>query len=287
MPVPSDVIPENQRPWSKATLLAERRAEAPSSDLVHGIPIGLTDYEGTLRWIDEAVRTRVLGYVCVSNVHAVMAAQEDPELREALMHSTINVPDGMPLVWALNLRGHNLRDRVYGPELMARACERAAESGQRFYLYGGRNQGALVQLALNLRTRYPGIRIVGGYSPPHRPLTAEEQTSVINEINDNDIDVVWVGIGVPKQEKWMAAMREHLTAPVLIGVGAAFDFHAGLVPQAPASLQNLGLEWAYRLMQEPRRLWRRYLRYNPQFMLHLARQTLMRRSGRGSAGRHR
>jgi N-acetylglucosaminyldiphosphoundecaprenol N-acetyl-beta-D-mannosaminyltransferase len=251
----------------------------PPAEVVLGIPVAITDYERTLEWIDRAVDVGERGYLCVSNVHAVMAAHEDAELRSALLHSTINVPDGMPLVWALKLLGHPLRDRVYGPELMARACARAAESGQRFYLYGGRNQGALVQLTLNLRTAYPGIRIVGGYSPPHRQLTPAEEEAVTVEINASGADVVWVGIGVPKQEKWMAAMRARLHAPVLIGVGAAFDFHAGLVPQAPPMLQNVGLEWAYRLVQEPRRLWRRYLRYNPRFVVALARQFIAHRRG--------
>ena len=164
---------------------------------------------------------------------------------------------------------------------MSRACARAATTGQRFYLYGGRNQGALVQLALNLRRRYPGLKIVGGYSPPHRSLTADEHDAVVEEINQSRADVVWVGIGVPKQEKWMAAFRDSLDAPVLIGVGAAFDFHAGLVPQAPNWLQEAGLEWAYRLAHEPRRLWRRYLRYNPRFVIAFARQlsrTMRRRA---------
>jgi N-acetylglucosaminyldiphosphoundecaprenol N-acetyl-beta-D-mannosaminyltransferase len=149
---------------------------------------------------------------------------------------------------------------------MARYCERSANTGTRMFLYGGRNQGALVQLALNLRRRYPGVKIVGGYSPPHRPLTAEEREAVADEINHARADVVWVGIGVPKQEKWMAQMRPRLQAPVLIGVGAAFDFHAGLVRQAPNWMQDAGLEWAYRLAHEPRRLWRRYSRYNPRFV---------------------
>jgi N-acetylglucosaminyldiphosphoundecaprenol N-acetyl-beta-D-mannosaminyltransferase len=249
----------------------------PRTDAVLGIPIAITDYDRTLDWIDEMIVARQPGYVCVSNVHAVMAASEDPELRAALLGSSVNVPDGMPLVWSLRLLGHSLRDRVYGPELMARACARAMHSGQRFYLYGGRNQGALVQLALNLRTRFPGIQIVGGYSPPHRSLTAAEETSVIEEIDKSGADVVWVGIGVPKQEKWMASMRDRLQAPIRIGVGAAFDFHSGLVPQAPAVLQDAGLEWAYRLVQEPRRLWRRYLRYNPRFVVALSRQVLARR----------
>src|SRR5581483_11088047 len=141
-------------------------------------------------------------YVCVCNVHSVMASQEDPELRAALEGSAVNVPDGQPLVWAINALGHSLGRRVYGPELMWRASAHAARTGARFYLYGGRNQGALVQLALNLRNSHPGVRIVGGYSPPHRPLTEEEEIAVAEEINRSRADVVWIGIGVPKQEKW-------------------------------------------------------------------------------------
>ena len=129
-----------------------------------------------------------------------------------------------------------------------------------------------MQLALNLRRRYPGVKIVGGYSPPFRELDDEEIAAVTDEINRSGADVVWVGIGQPKQEKWMARMRDRLNAPVLIGVGAAFDFHAGLVPQAPSWMQELGLEWAYRLAHEPRRLWRRYARYNPRFVAAFARQ---------------
>ncbi len=253
-------------------LPASDRIPVPRTADVLGVPLGLIDYDRTLVWIDAMVAQREQGYVCVCNVHTVMASHEDSELRTALLASSLNVPDGQPLVWALNALGHSLTDRVYGPELMARACLRAASTNQRFYLYGGRNQGALVQLALNLRQRYPGIKIVGGYSPPHRPLTGDEQAAVVAEINDANPDVVWVGIGVPKQEKWMAKLRPVLDAPVLIGVGAAFDFHAGLVPQAPPWLQRAGLEWAYRLAREPRRLWRRYLRYNPRFVSAFARQ---------------
>jgi N-acetylglucosaminyldiphosphoundecaprenol N-acetyl-beta-D-mannosaminyltransferase len=249
----------------------------PDTVDVLGIPLALTDYHRALDWMDATVSAGETGYVCVSNVHAVMAAAEDEELRQALLGSSLNVPDGQPLVWAMNALGHGLDSRVYGPELMARACARAAKSGQRFYLYGGRNQGALVQLALNLRQRYPGIRIVGGHSPPHRPLSEEERDAVIREINGSDPDVVWVGIGVPKQEKWMAAMRNRLEAPVLIGVGAAFDFHAGLVPQARPWMQEMGLEWAFRLAHEPRRLWRRYMRYNPRFLRDFGRQLIAHR----------
>ena len=251
---------------------------APATADVVGVPIAVIDYGRTLEWIDAMIAERRQGYVCVCNVHTVMTAREDPALHAALLSSSLNVPDGQPLVWALNALGRSLRDRVYGPELMARAFARARSNGQRFYLYGGRDHDALVQLGMNLRSRFPGANIVGGYAPPFRPLTAEERSAIIDEINESEADVVWVGIGVPKQEKWMATMRPHLEAPVLVGVGAAFDFHAGLVRQAPPLLQGVGLEWAYRLAHEPRRLWRRYLRYNPRFVHAFARQLAAHRA---------
>jgi N-acetylglucosaminyldiphosphoundecaprenol N-acetyl-beta-D-mannosaminyltransferase len=249
---------------------------------VLGVPLALTDYDQTLDWMDATIAHRRRGYVCVAAVHTVMSAAEDPELRDAVLGADFTVPDGQPLVWAMNSLGHQLPDRVYGPELMDRACARAATTGVRMYLYGGRNQGALVQLALNLRTRYPGLQIVGGYSPPFRELTPDEETRIATEINRSRADIVWVGIGVPKQEKWMARMRDRLDAPVLCGVGAAFDFHAGLVPQAPHWMQRFSLEWVFRLAQEPRRLWKRYTRYNPRFVVGFARQYLRFRLGRSS-----
>jgi N-acetylglucosaminyldiphosphoundecaprenol N-acetyl-beta-D-mannosaminyltransferase len=244
----------------------------PASVEVLGIPLALTDYDRTMEWMDATIASKRRGYVCVAAVHTVMVCQEDAELRSAVVNSDLTVPDGQPLVWAMNALGHDLSSRVYGPELMARYCERSALTGARIFLYGGRNQGALVQLALNLRRRFPGVKIVGGYSPPYRGLTPEEQTAVVDEINQSKADVVWVGIGVPKQEKWMAQFRDRLEAPVLVGVGAAFDFHAGLVPQAPDWMQRVGLEWVYRLAHEPRRLWKRYARYNPLFVAGFVRQ---------------
>ncbi len=268
---------------SEVTLRAPIPAIQPPRAIdVLDVPLALTDYEAVLDWSDAMIARRARGYVCVCNVHTVMAAREDAELRAALEGSAMNVPDGQPLVWAINALGHPLEERVYGPELMARACARAASTGQRFYLYGGRNQGALVQLALNLRKRYPGVKIVGGYSPPHRPLTEEEKAAVAEEINHSRADVVWIGIGVPKQEKWMVEMRPRLEAPLLIGVGAAFDFHAGLVPQAPPRMQEAGLEWAFRLAHEPRRLWRRYMRYNPRFVGAFSRQLVRHRRAKRS-----
>jgi N-acetylglucosaminyldiphosphoundecaprenol N-acetyl-beta-D-mannosaminyltransferase len=252
----------------------------PATVDVVGVPLAVIDYEQTLGWMDAMVAARRRGYICACNVHTVMASREDPELRAALLSPhALNVPDGQPLAWAIKALGNSLTDRVYGPELMARAFARsAAETGHRFYLYGGRDDEALVRLRTRLGRRFPGASIVGGYAPPFRSLTPDERTAIVEEINESEADVVWVGIGVPKQEKWMASMRADLEAPVLVGVGAAFDFHAGLVPQAPPRLQDAGLEWAYRLVQEPQRLWRRYLRYNPRFVAAFARQLAAHRA---------
>jgi N-acetylglucosaminyldiphosphoundecaprenol N-acetyl-beta-D-mannosaminyltransferase len=239
--------------------------------VVLGIPLALTDYTGTMDWMDAMIDSGQKASVTAAAVHLVMVAQEETETRSAVLGS-LAVPDGQPLVWALRALGHRDASRIYGPELMARYCERASRTGRRIYLYGGRHQGALVQLTLMLRHRFPGIRIVGGYSPPFRPLSPEEERWVVDDINRSGADVVWVGTGQPKQEKWMAQMRPRLDAPILVGVGAAFDFHAGLIPQAPQWMQSLGLEWTYRLSREPRRLWRRYARYNPRFVIGFARQ---------------
>jgi N-acetylglucosaminyldiphosphoundecaprenol N-acetyl-beta-D-mannosaminyltransferase len=242
-----------------------------------GLPIAMTDYDQAMDVMDGLIARRERGYVCATAVHAVMVAQDDPELRAALRGSTMTVPDGMPLVWAARLLGEQLDDRVYGPELMLRYCERSRDRGHRVFLYGGRDQGSLAQLALNLRLRYPGIKIVGGYSPPFRSLTTEDDVAIADQINAARPDVVWVGIGVPKQEKWMARMRERLDAPVLAAVGAAFDFHAGRVSMAPPWMQERGLEWTYRIAQEPRRLLPRYLIHNPRFLGRMAAQLVRER----------
>lgn len=264
-------------------------APCRSSQEVLGTPLAITDYEGTLDWIDHCVDSGAREYLCVAPVHLVMLAWEDPEVMIAVGGAGMVVPDGQPLVWSLKALGADGASRVYGPDLMAAAFERGARTGKSMYLYGGKNQGALVQLTLNLRRRYPGIEIVGGYSPPYRPLEVHEEEAVASDINASGADIVWVGTGQPKQEIWMAGMRDKLDAPVLIGVGAAFDFHAGLVQQAPKSLQDAGMEWAWRLAKEPSRLWHRYLRYNPLFVKEFARQWARQRRSNtpadASAGR--
>jgi N-acetylglucosaminyldiphosphoundecaprenol N-acetyl-beta-D-mannosaminyltransferase len=244
----------------------------PPRATVVDMPLAIGDYASVMDWMDAMVASGERGWITAAAVHLVMIAREDPETAAAVAEATLAVPDGQPLVWALRALGHERASRIYGPDLMAKYCERSAQTGTRMYLYGGRNQGALAQLSLNLRRRFPGLRIVGGYVPPFRPLTPEEEDAVVSEINRSGADVVWVGTGQPKQEKWMAQMRDRLDAPLLVGVGAAFDFHAGLVPQAPPWMGRHGLEWLFRLRQEPTRLWRRYARYNPRFVTGFARQ---------------
>jgi len=246
----------------------------PPTAEVLGIPLAVSDYDQVLNWMDGTIVAGARAYVTAAAVNLVMSAQEDAAARAAVLGATLAVPDGQPLVWALRALGHSSATRVYGPQLMALACGRAAATGRPVFLYGGRTPDALGLLERRLLARFPGLQIAGGHSPPFRELSLEEERAVAAEINSSGAQVVWVGTGQPKQEKWMLRMRPHLSAPLLVGVGAAFDFHAGLVPQAPPWMQRAGLEWSYRLAREPRRLWPRYARYNPRFIVGFVRQYL-------------
>lgn len=221
------------------------------------------------RWIAEDQRR----YVCVCGVHGLMESHRDAELRAIHNDAGMVTPDGMPLVWISHRLGFPEAERVYGPDLMLAVCAWSVPRGHRHYFYGGAS-GVPERLAERLIARFPGMVVVGAFSPPFRPLNAEEETAVVRAINEARPDIIWVGLSTPKQERWMAAYREKLKAPVLIGVGAAFDFHAGLKAQAPRWIQRSGLEWLFRLWQEPRRLWRRYLRNNPLFIWHFGLQML-------------
>ena len=266
------VQPQSPSPESRPSLAASIRKRR-----ILGTEIAITDYEQAMDAMDDLIARREPGIVCAVAVHAVTVGYEDPEMREAMARASLVVPDGMPVVWAANVLGERLTDRVYGPELMLRYNDRCAERGHRVWLYGGRDQGSLAQLALNMRRHHPGITIVGGYSPPFGPMSAEEEDEVVQRINADRPDVLWVGTGVPRQEKWMARLRDRLEVPVMCGVGAAFDFHSGRVSQAPRWMQERGLEWIYRIAQEPRRLLPRYLYFNPRFVAAFARQFLAER----------
>jgi N-acetylglucosaminyldiphosphoundecaprenol N-acetyl-beta-D-mannosaminyltransferase len=251
---------------------------------VLGVPLAISDYEQVLDWMQAMVDAGERGYATAAAVNLVMCAQDDPAVGMCVEGATLVVPDGQPLVWALRALGHRSATRVYGPELMARFCARAARSGTRIYLYGGRSPEALRLLERGLHERFASLPIAGGFSPPFRALSADERRRVADEINASGAQVVWVGIGQPKQELWMHEMRALLDAPLLMGVGAAFDFHAGIVPQAPAWMGNNGLEWVYRLAREPRRLWRRYSSQNPRFVAAFALQYLRMRRRRPHPG---
>jgi len=241
------------------------------------VPLAVSDYDEVIAWMDAMVASEARGWLTAAAVNLVMSAHDDAATMKALLGASLAVPDGQPLVWALRLLGHGRATRVYGPDLMERWCARAAVTETPTYLYGGRSEQALELLSGRLRERFPGLRIVGGWSPPFRPLSEREREEVAARIDDSGAQVVWVGTGQPKQELWMSEMRPFLRAPLLVGVGAAFDFHAGIVSQAPTWMQRNGLEWLYRLSREPRRLWRRYASQNPRFIAGFARQYLRER----------
>ena len=252
-----------------------RPSASPPSERVNVLGVGISPLTpahavATIGgWIARGDRQ----YVCVSGIHGVMESQRDERLRAIHNRAGMVTPDGMPLVWISRWRGFDHVQRVYGPDLLLACCERSETTGWRHYFYGG-DSGVPERLAERLRARFPKLEVVGGYSPPFRPLTAEEDAEVVARINAAAPDIVWVGLSTPKQERWMFEHRARLSAPVFIGVGAAFDFHAGLKPQAPRWMQRNGLEWIFRLYQEPRRLWRRYLRNNPLFVWHVVLQSL-------------
>jgi len=244
-----------------------------------GVGVSAINMAMALEIIEGWIERREPHYVCVTGVHGVMESQRDEELRRIHNRAGLVTPDGMPLVWLSRLQSFHHVERVYGPDLMLALCERSVAKGYRHFFYGGA-EGVPEQLASVLQKRFPGLQVAGTFSPPFRPLTADEDDRIVQMINAAAPDIVWVGLSTPKQERWMAGHRERLTAPVLIGVGAAFDFLTGRKPQAPRWMQRAGLEWLFRLLTEPRRLWRRYLINNPLFVALVVLQALgVRRYG--------
>lgn len=230
-----------------------------------GVRVSALDMPRAVARIRSAVETRARAYVCVTGVHGVIECQRDATLRAVHNAAYLVTPDGMPLVWALKLAGHRRSDRVYGPDLMLAVFEAGRAQGLRHFLYGS-SQATLDRLRSRLLERFPGAEIVGTLSPPFRALEEREEDEIALAINATGADIVWVGLSTPKQELWMARMRDRLTPPVLIGVGAAFDFHAGVKRQAPRFVQRSGFEWLYRLASEPRRLGARYAVAVPSFL---------------------
>lgn len=217
-----------------------------------------------IRWLIESGQT---GYVTVTNADGVVRSLQDESLRQIYNQSFLTTPDGMPVVWTARLRGHAEVARVYGPDLMLRLFLEGRRRGWRHFLYGGK-EGVAGQLQQALELRFPSVQIVGTHTPPFTDLTEQEEDRLIEEVAELKPDLFWVGVSSPRQDRFMARMVGRLDAGVLLGVGAAFDFHSGQVSQAPVALQDAGLEWAYRLGREPRRLWSRYASTVPRFLFH-------------------
>jgi N-acetylglucosaminyldiphosphoundecaprenol N-acetyl-beta-D-mannosaminyltransferase len=238
-----------------------------------GVGVSAISMAQALDTIEQWIERREPHYVCVSGVHGVMESQRDAALKRIHNAAGLVTPDGMPLVWLSRLHGFGHVERVYGPDLMLSLCGRSLQRGYGHFLYGGA-EGIPERLAQRLCSIYPSIRISGYISPPFRPLSEEEDAEIVRAINESGADIVWVGLSTPKQERWMHEHRGRIRAPVLIGVGAAFDFHAGAKRQAPRWMQRSGLEWTFRLCTEPRRLWRRYLVNNPRFIWEVLLQSV-------------
>jgi N-acetylglucosaminyldiphosphoundecaprenol N-acetyl-beta-D-mannosaminyltransferase len=245
---------------------------------VIGLPLAATDYDGAVEWILGRAAAGDRAYaVAAANTHVASLARHDPGFGAAMAGFDLICPDGMPLVWALNAGlgpAERLRDRVYGPTLMLRTVRAAHErGGTRHFLLGGRDS-TLEALRARFGREYPGATIVGAYSPPFGEWPEDESRRIVARISASGANVVWVGLGCPKQERWIARHKAELPPAVYLAIGAAFAFHAGEVPQAPRFLQRHGLEWAYRLCAEPRRLARRYLTHNSLFLYYLLRERM-------------
>ena len=232
---------------------------------VLGVRVDAVQIADVVRRMEEWIAQRgSCQYIAVTGMHGVTEAQHDAQFKAVLNSAGLVVADGMPLVWIGRWLGFDLRRRVYGPELMASFCEQTAAKGYRHFFYGGA-PGVAEELASRMGARFPGVIAAGTYSPPFRVLTQEEDREVVAAIESARADVVWVGLSTPKQERWMREHQDRLNVPVLVGVGAAFDFHTGRVAQAPRWMRENGLEWLFRLASEPRRLWRRYLINGSEF----------------------
>ncbi len=262
---------KNSRQWGLGGLVT-----FPDKASVVGIPISVTSYDDVIEKLTNRPSDHAT-VVAVCNVHSVMSARRNSALKEAISAAEIATPDGVPIVWGLRSLARKEQARVYGPELMRKAF--VDDVGWKHYLYGSTPE-TLAKLQEKLEEIAPNAEIVGAFSPPFREMTADESAEAMAAIRDSGADVVWVGLGMPKQELWMHAIRPELPGVALLGVGAAFDFLAGTKKQAPAWMQKAGLEWLFRLIQEPRRLWRRYIWNNPAYAVLLTLQIVRHRLSR-------
>ena len=230
-----------------------------------GVGISVLTMDAALEKIETLLDRGEHGYICVCGAQGIIEAQNDPQHRDILNRAYLNTPDGLPTVWLGKYHGFRNMGRVYGPRLMLALCGRSVSKGYRHFLYGGR-PGVVEKLKAELTGRYPGLEIVGTYTPPFRPLTEEEERDLIRQVEAAQPDVFWCGLGAPKQERFMVQYQDRLPVKLMIGVGAAFDILSGTTREAPEWVLNTGLTSIFRVWQEPRRLWRRYLFNNPRFV---------------------
>jgi len=235
---------------------------------VLGIGVHALNLKSAVAVLQKAIESKTKGYVCVTGVHGVSEAQSDPPFRAILNSALLNTPDGMPMVWTGRWFGFREVKRVYGPDLLLEVCQASQSAGWRHFFYGGA-PGTATALTAVLQTRFPRLQIVGTFTPPFRPLTPSELEDLQTQVTSAHPDIIWVGLSTPKQERFMAATLSCLDTTIMIGIGAAFDLVSGKVRQSPRWIQRSGFEWLYRLIQEPRRLWKRYLKNNPLFVYRL------------------
>lgn len=242
----------------------------PRVDIL-GVGVHALNMESAVDILDDAATNGTKGYVTVTGVHGIMEAQDDPSFKYVLNSSLLTTPDGMPTVWIGRSRGFKEMRRVYGPELMLEVCRRSLQTGHTHFIYGGA-PGVADDLGRVLQSRFPGLRVAGTCTPPFRPLNEQEERDLVNRIEELRPDFFWVCLGAPKQERFMAEYSTKLATTVMVGVGAACDILTGRTKDSPRWVKQSGLQWLHRLLQEPRRLWRRYLILNPRFVYSLLRQ---------------
>jgi len=258
----------------------------PDSSHAHanvlGVNVSAIDLQSATTLADDWIRSeRGHRYICATGVHGVMEAHADSELRQILNQAFINAPDGMPMVWVGRLQGFRNMDRVFGPDLMLALCRLSVARGYRNFLYGG-EPGVAEQLSINLQRKFPGLQVVGTYTPPFRSLAPIEEENLLAQMLESRPHILWVGLSTPKQEKFMAQYVNRFQVPLIVGVGAAFDYHTGRIRDCSPWVKRAGLQWFHRLLQDPRRLWRRYLRSIPAFLWHIMCQlTHLRRYSAG------
>ena len=251
--------------------LSGRGEVPPNFADVLGVKVTAVNMRVAVDLADRWIAAGKPGYACLSSVHPIIEAQRNPEYLQILNGAAFNFPDGMPLTWIGRIQGHANMDRVFGPEFMLEMCRLSEQRGYRNFLYGG-HEGTTAQLRHSLQQRFPRLQIVGAYTPPFRDLTAEEEEHLIATVCEARPHILWVGIGAPKQDRFMAQFVDRLNVPLMAGVGAAFDFHTGRIRDCSEWLKRAGLQWAHRLIQDPKRLWKRYALANTAFLWHVAWQ---------------